>query len=384
MANKNTHLTQTGAEVQAILNEAQRVYSGEPSAIEQPDEGDICIIPPHDDVDAEAFEYRNGAWVSREDIDRALAKANTAYQKPASGIPASDIADGVIPDVSQFITRLVDDLVNYYTKSQTYTKEEVQQIVSSLSTGAFIPVAELPTASADTFGLKIYLVPSAEPQVQNIKDEFITVRSGSEGAYTYSWEQIGSTAIDLSDYVTEDALATVLEDYATKDELPQTLVSGQYVVPNPYSDVKTIEETAEEFGITEQQVRDLFDGKYAYIKFDKTVLSITVVSKDPSWCVKFVSKDDLVEYTLYGITIIAGTFILIGTTFYKYVAESTSRKVTTLSGESTDAEYPSAKAVYNAIKDAATAGMSYDSITESIVVEPPHGAYDQSTETITL
>ena len=223
MAKKDYHLTQTGAEVQRILNGAQRVYIGLPNEVVQPDEGDICIVPAHDNVDAEAFEYRNGAWVSRADIDRALARANTAYQKPANGIPESDIADGVIPDVSQFITKMVDDLVNYYTKSQTYTKEEVQQIVSSLSTGAFIPVAELPTASADTFGLKIYLVPSAEPQAQNIKDEFITVRSGSEGAYTYSWEQIGSTAIDLSDYVTEDALATVLEDYALKSAIPTAL-----------------------------------------------------------------------------------------------------------------------------------------------------------------
>lgn len=63
----------------------------------------------------------------------------------------------------------------------------------------------LPTASADTMYI-IYLVPSANPQAQNARDEFITVRSGSEGSYTYAWEQIGSTEMDLSDYAKKDGV----------------------------------------------------------------------------------------------------------------------------------------------------------------------------------
>lgn len=278
---------------------------------------DLKYITLYGYYEAGVFEYVNGAWVERTDLAQTLEKAKSAYQKPATGIPASDIADGVIPDVSQFITKMVDDLVNYYTKSQTYTKEEVQQIVSSLSTGAFIPVAVLPTASADTLGLKIYLVPSAEPQAQNIKDEFITIRSGSEGAYTYSWEQIGSTAIDLSDYVTETALETALEDYATKDELPQTLVCGAHVIPQPYSETKDVAETAALFGITEDQVRDLFTGKYKYIQFDGVILTVTVTNNDSSWCVKFQDPFDMTEYTLWGMTVAVGFLMLIGTRLQK-------------------------------------------------------------------
>ena len=36
---------------------------------------------------------------------------------------------------------------------------------------------------------------------QNVYKEYITVRSGVEGAYTYSWELIGDTAIDLTGYL---------------------------------------------------------------------------------------------------------------------------------------------------------------------------------------
>ena len=39
------------------------------------------------------------------------ASVDAKYTKPSSGIPASDIANGVIPDVSQFITKSVNDLV---------------------------------------------------------------------------------------------------------------------------------------------------------------------------------------------------------------------------------------------------------------------------------
>ena len=66
-------------------------------------------------------------------VQSSLQKADTAYQKPPTGIPASDIAGGVIPDVSQFITRNVDDLVNYYLMSETYTKAEVQGLIAAIN-----------------------------------------------------------------------------------------------------------------------------------------------------------------------------------------------------------------------------------------------------------
>ena len=60
--------------------------------------------------------------------------------------------------------------------------------------------AELPTASADTYH-KIYLKTATGSATQNVYKEYITVRSGNEGAYTYSWELIGDTAIDLTGYL---------------------------------------------------------------------------------------------------------------------------------------------------------------------------------------
>lgn len=68
------------------------------------------------------------------------------------------------------------------------------------------------TASAATM-YKIYLVPSADAAAGSYI-EYITIRSGEEGAYTYAWEAIGNTKVSLSGYVpTSTTIATIKLDH---------------------------------------------------------------------------------------------------------------------------------------------------------------------------
>lgn len=125
-----------------------------------------------------------------------------------------------------YVTNTVNSLANYYLKSETYTKTEVDNIVAAIKQFEYVTAASLPTASADTM-YKIYLVPATASGVsQNAKAEYITIRSGNEGSYTYSWEKIGDTDIDLSGYVTTQALNTALADYTTTADLT-TLLAGK-------------------------------------------------------------------------------------------------------------------------------------------------------------
>lgn len=57
-------------------------------------------------------------------------------------------------------------------------------------------------ASADTM-YKIYMV-ADEGASAGAYIEWITIRSGAEGAYTYAWEKIGSTKTDLTGYVSKE------------------------------------------------------------------------------------------------------------------------------------------------------------------------------------
>lgn len=158
-----------------------------------------------------------------EAVKEGLRKANSAYQKPQTGIPAGDLADGVIPDVRQFVTKTVNDLVNYYTKSETYTKQQVQELIAAIPGFTYEGVEELPQPPSAATMWKLYLVPSSDPQASNVKDEFITIDNGASAETRYTWEQVGSTAIDLSGYVTTEALNTALADYVTSGALATAL-----------------------------------------------------------------------------------------------------------------------------------------------------------------
>ena len=72
-------------------------------------------------------------------------------------------------------------------------------------------------ASADTM-YKLYLIQNADSSAGEYI-EYITIRSGLEGAYTYAWEAIGSTKMSLTGYVTETALNEALKPYQLKSEL---------------------------------------------------------------------------------------------------------------------------------------------------------------------
>ena len=77
----------------------------------------------------------------------------------------------------------------------------------------------LPTASADTMYI-LGLVADATAEAGTYL-EYITIRNGSEGSYTYAWEQIGSTKTDLTDYVKKDTevAGIALDHNITVEEL---------------------------------------------------------------------------------------------------------------------------------------------------------------------
>ena len=131
-------------------------------------------------------------------------------------------SEGIYNAIKDFITKSVSDLVYYYTKSDTFNKTEVLNLIAAVKQFRYEVVAELPEASIDTVGV-IYFVPADDPQQSNVKDEYITLTKTEGGATVYYWEKIGSTEIDLSNYATLDdvnaAIATALADYYTKSEI---------------------------------------------------------------------------------------------------------------------------------------------------------------------
>ena len=91
---------------------------------------------------------------------------------------------------SNFITAAVNNLTNYYTKSNTYTKTEVDSLIGAVKTISIEVVSSLPATGASNI---IYLVSNGGSN-PNAYDEYVWVAS------TNKFEKIGTTAVDLSGY----------------------------------------------------------------------------------------------------------------------------------------------------------------------------------------
>ena len=238
-------LSDLDAEVQSSLEKADTAYQlpsgGVPydelsqSVQDSLDKADTAYQKPHTGIPATDLTSSAQASLNKADaayqkpsngipstdmtsaVQSSLQKADTAYQKPSTGIPASDIANGVIPDVSQFITRNVNDLVNYYLKSETYTKTEVQGLIAAIK----------------QFHYEIYPSTSAVTNPQgNVLYLIGPTGTGSDKyeEYVYAnntWVKIGDTSIDLSGYVTIQILNAALANYTTTADLNTLLAAKQ-------------------------------------------------------------------------------------------------------------------------------------------------------------
>ena len=152
-------------------------------------------------------------YYTKSEIDTKTTALNSAINTEATR------AQSVEGNLQQLIMQVSAQLVNYYLKSETYSKNEVQQLIDAVKQFQYVVAASLPAnPGPDTMGI-IYLIPSTNPKTQNVKDEFITVLDGS----AYKWEQIGSTTVDLSGYSTTEqmnaAIASALTAYYTKTQV---------------------------------------------------------------------------------------------------------------------------------------------------------------------
>lgn len=120
------------------------------------------------------------------DSDNSSSGTFMEYAEPVIPTKTSDLTNN-----SGFITKAVNDLTNYYLKSETYTKEEVQSLISAINSVTLQKVESLPEPGESNV---IYLVPKSGSG-NDIYDEYIFIDGKPE--------HIGSTQVDLSNYVQE-------------------------------------------------------------------------------------------------------------------------------------------------------------------------------------
>lgn len=110
--------------------------------------------------------------------------------------------------VNTAITNIKNDLINYYKKTETYSKTEIDTKISSIPKFSIKVVKTLPTT--DISATTVYLKTSETSLAGNLYDEYIYVDS--------KWELLGSQTVNLSGYVTTSSMNTALANKVDKVE----------------------------------------------------------------------------------------------------------------------------------------------------------------------
>lgn len=181
-------------------------------------------------------------YLFEPDSDNSSSGTFVEYIEPRIPTETSDLTNN-----SGFITKAVNDLTNYYLKSETYTKEEVQSLISALNSVSLKKVDSLPESGDSNV---IYLVPKSGSG-NDIYNEYIYIDGKPE--------HIGSTQVDLSNYVQE--APSDGKTYGRKDEGWAEVVMPDVEVPFiPFEVVALWANASDKTSITSDQISTALGG----------------------------------------------------------------------------------------------------------------------------
>ena len=158
--------------------------------------------------DGTALDVEN--YYTKDEVDTALTgKAN------ADAIPTVPVNVSELTNDENYIKNTVDNLIHYYNKADTYTKIEVNNLISNIQKLTSQIVDELPTEDIDTSVIYLIKIGDTSAYMQNMY-------------INSAWAELGSTQVDLSDYYKKSEVDTKLADKADKTEIPAvpTLISA--------------------------------------------------------------------------------------------------------------------------------------------------------------
>lgn len=160
------------------------------------DKGDAGLTPHIDET--------TGRWFIG-DIDtgyQAVIKDTISFND-LTDVPTIPTSLSQLTNDENFIKNTVSNLLNYYSKSEVYTKDEITSLVSNINKLTTSVVDALPTENISTS--TIYLISAGE----SIYNQYMYIDG--------EWANLGSTSLDLTGYVTATELANALLNKANSN-----------------------------------------------------------------------------------------------------------------------------------------------------------------------
>lgn len=111
-----------------------------------------------------------------------------------------------LDDADQYV--LNEQLEDFYKKNETYSREEVNNLVDTIPKFAIEVVTTLPTTQIST--TTIYLIKTSETETGNLYTEFIYVNG--------NWEILGIQKLDLTNYYTKQEVDELISGLRTETQ----------------------------------------------------------------------------------------------------------------------------------------------------------------------
>lgn len=168
--------------------------------------------------------------IDNSNLGHLVSKAKAAFwpKEDVINVNLADVATSgdyndlsnkpTIPDVSNFITKSVNDLTNYYLKSETYTKEEVAALIGAIQQFHYEIAASISAVTSPANNVLYLIGPTGSGADKYEEYVYDATKPVAE-----RWIKIGDTSIDLSGYITTQALNAALagkQDTLTFDTTP--------------------------------------------------------------------------------------------------------------------------------------------------------------------
>lgn len=216
---------------------------------------------------------------------------------------------------SEFITKTVNNLTNYYAKTETYTKAEINNLIGGLGSLDLEIVQSLPAVGKEN---TFYLL-AQDREAPDIYDEYL---------YINGWEKIGSTAVDLTNYYTKTEVDNLIPVVPTKvSELEND--SGyltEYTETDPT--IPTHVKNITQENITNWNNKSEFSGSYNDLTDKPTIPSVEGLATkeyvDDNTAAVIIYSDDTDETKISKLqeaAKLSATSIVLNKTIYYYSKE---------------------------------------------------------------
>ena len=175
------------------------------------------------------YQTKEDAFYNLQEAKEYAAQLTSALNRTKANKEEIPTKNSQLENDMQFVDNTVGNLVNYYSKNETYTQNEIKELIKSMATLDIRIVTELPTE--DISRTTIYLLLADDGKDNNIYEEYIYANN--------RWEMIGNTKIEiptkLSQFINDTQFTSrkflednyVAIDYV-KENNPTTILNGKW------------------------------------------------------------------------------------------------------------------------------------------------------------